>query len=196
MVSREIFDLIREKNGMHASWAVWKKENCKPTSNVGDLSIFEDEKEINGILPILKPDIILAGLNLSRGLVSKKFGNFHDASPRAKDYKIRFALKGSPLWGSYMTDVITDFVEPDSNKVRLSLKKNPQLEEEKVEAFFSEILELSRKPIVFAFGTHAHSLIDKYNRGRVSNFKLIHYAHFISKEDYRKEVAAVSESVF
>ena len=45
----------------------------------------------------------------------ESFSNFHSSSSTAQDYKIRYALKDTKFWGSYMTDIIKNFPEKHSN---------------------------------------------------------------------------------
>ena len=44
MVDKEHFELIKKKYGHYASWAIWADEGETPKSNVGDLNIFDLEK--------------------------------------------------------------------------------------------------------------------------------------------------------
>ena len=57
------------------------------------------------------PNIIFVALNFSRETVMEDFANFHDARHISQDFKIRYALKGTKLWGGYMTDIIKNFPE-------------------------------------------------------------------------------------
>ena len=116
-MNKKQFDLIKKRYGHYASWAIWAEEGDKPKSNMGDLSIFEDKN----ILSHLNPNIILAGLNISkRDELNRPFENFH--GPLVGSYKIRYAFKNSPYWGGYMTDVIKDFAEKASKKMMNYLK--------------------------------------------------------------------------
>lgn len=107
MIHHDKFDFIKNKYGHYASWAVWGDEGAKPKDNIGDLSIFDLERNFS-ILPILNPDVVLVGLNISRP-IETPLANFHDSRPQSMDYKIRYAFKNSPYWGAYMTDIIKDF---------------------------------------------------------------------------------------
>jgi len=44
MFSQEKFDFIKKKYGCCASWAVWAEVGETPTSNMGDLTIFDTGK--------------------------------------------------------------------------------------------------------------------------------------------------------
>ncbi len=48
------------------------------------------------------------------------------------EYKIRYALKNSPFWGGYMTDVIKDFAEKASKKMMDYLRENKSFEKENI----------------------------------------------------------------
>ena len=63
-------------------------------------------------------------LNFSLNVKHEPWGNFYSDRPHAIDYKTRFALKGSTLWGGYMTDIIKDYSEKESNKLVEFLKTN------------------------------------------------------------------------
>ena len=74
-------------------------------------------------------EIIFIGLNISRP-IENPLGNFHDPRPMATDFKIRYALKDTPYWGGYMTDIIKDFEEKASGKMMKYLKTDPAFEKE------------------------------------------------------------------
>ena len=93
-----------------SSWAIWKewKPAEKSKSGMGDTSFFENPS--TELLKILNPNIVLVALNISRK-VDHPFGNFHPNYLAAHDYKIRYVLQRTPLWGGYMADFIKDFEE-------------------------------------------------------------------------------------
>jgi hypothetical protein len=109
MIDRKRYELIRQKHGKHASWAIWATQAQKAKSNMGDITIFNNES----IIPQLRPNLLMVGLNLSRATPEEPFRNFHDSSPRAQDYKIRHAFIGTEFYGAYMTDIIKGLVEVD-----------------------------------------------------------------------------------
>lgn len=191
-ISRAQFERIKTNLGRHTSWAVWAPVGEKPKSNVGDLSMFNDEEKIEEIILKLNPNIVLAGLNgatVGEANIdgAEPFSNFHSGWSRATDYKIRFATVGTALEGAFMTDVIKDHYETDSGLVLKELKKNPEYERKKVDEFFSEITQVSRDPMIFAFGGLAYELIQRYNTHNFSVYKLYHYAFTMSKEKFRIE---------
>jgi len=95
MIDSKKFEFIKKKYGHYASWAIWAEAGEKPKSNMGDLSIFDMENYVN-LFQQLNPNIILVGLNISKR-IERPLANFH--GPNGAAFKIRYALKGSPLWG-------------------------------------------------------------------------------------------------
>ena len=81
------------------------------------------------------------------------------------DYKIRYALKDTMFWGAYMTDIIKDFEEKISGKVRTYLKENKEFEEENVSYFLQELDDIgSINPTLVAFGNDTHSILEEKSK--------------------------------
>ncbi|MCX6690874.1 MAG: hypothetical protein NTW33_02175 [Methanoregula sp.] len=191
MIDQTKFEFIKKKYGYYASWAIWADAGEKPKDNVGDLSVF-DIKHNAGFLQQLNPNIILVGLNVSRGELKVPLANFHDARSEAMDFKVRYALSGSPFWGAYMTDIIKDFDQKASGKVMCYLSKNKQFEKENVRFFREEINDLeSHNPTIIAFGGHVHTILTRNLTNEFKILKIPHYSIYCSKEKYRKEVSCI-----
>ena len=170
------------------SWAIWVDEWKNPKDNMGDLSVFDIEKNA-GLLRQLNPNIILVGLNVSRGVIKVPFANFHDARPQANDFKIRYALLGSPFWGAYMTDIIKDFDQKESGKVRSYLRTHKPFEEENARLFREEMKDIGTdNPTIIAFGVDTYTILNRNFKNEFKIRKVLHYSHYISKEKYREEV--------
>jgi hypothetical protein len=185
MITRAKFELLKEKYGNWISWAIWAEAGDAPKSNVGDLSIFTGDN----FLELLNPEIVLVGLNISRGDIKFPLANFHDARSEATDYKIRYALKSSPFWGGFMTDIIKDFNEKESGKMMSYLRANKAFEDSNVEIFREELKDLgSVNPIIIAFGNDAYSILLRNFKNQYKVLKVPHYANYTSKEKYRGEV--------
>jgi hypothetical protein len=186
MVDSQQFENIKKKHGGYASWAVWADASERPKSNVGDVSHFKNES----VLSLLKNDAVMVGLNISRPF-SEPFTNFHDRNPRANDFKIRYAFKGSAYYGAYMTDIIKSHVEVDSRNVMKYLKEHPEIIERNFKAFREEMQDLGAKaPVILAFGKDTHKLLsENLNKDEYSRLvKLTHYSHQIGKEAYKERV--------
>ena len=184
----DTFNNIKNQYGECGSWAIWGNEKNTPKSNIGDLSVL-DPKLNKELLTQLKPEYVFVGLNFSTIENVTPLSNFHSSSSNAQDYKIRYALKNTKYWGSYMTDIIKNFEEKHSNLMMEALNKDRDLEIKNINIFLQELetLNVKNKQII-AFGGDSYKIL-KRNLGDKFNIqKITHYAHFINKENYRKEL--------
>jgi hypothetical protein len=187
-MERERFERIKEIHGLYASWAVWAEPGDKPKSNVGDLGVLDPDRNPR-LLSQLRKNVVMVGLNFSRSLLREPFRNFHDPSPRAQDFKIRYAFKGTEYYGAYMTDIIKDFPVLQARELRKQLTKSLILQN--VDTFLRELDDLdAHKPIVIAFGWDAYQLIAKWvpadSYGKL--VKVTHYSVYLGQERYRAKV--------
>lgn len=192
MIDKQQFENIKQKHGSYASWAVWADASEKPKSNMGDVSHFENES----ILGLLKNDVVMVGLNISRP-VCKPFHNFHDSNPSANDFKIRYAFKNSPYYGAYMTDIIKFLEEVDSRNVLRHLKEHPARIEENLKIFREEMRDIkATAPIILAFGKDTYKLLtETLSKNEYCKLiRLTHYSHQIGKEAYKAAVLKEIES--
>jgi len=191
MLNHSRYELIKKKYGHYASWAIWADEGKKPKDNMGDLRVFDEAHNPN-LLKQLNPEIILVGLNISRGVVPGSFGNFHDPRPESQDYKIRYAMKGTPVWGAYMTDIIKDFSQKVSGKVLSYLSRNIAFEEENIDIFREEIRDLEvDNPTIIAFGQAAYTILERNLCDEFTIQRISHYSMYISRENYRDRVRSI-----
>jgi hypothetical protein len=190
-IDRDRFDRIKAKYWNVASWAVWAEPDEGAKSKVGDLSPLNPIYNTR-LLDQLNPNVAFVGLNISRSVILQPFANFHDARSQATDYKIRFAFRESPFWGGYMTDIIKDFEEKSSGKLKTYLRKHPAFERENVCSFLGELSELGTvAPTLIAFGREVHSILKRNFAHTHRILKVRHYAAYMSKEDYREEVRRI-----
>lgn len=186
MISKEIYEQIRKEHGSHSSWALWADVVDTPKSGVSDLRVFDDK-----VYEKLNPNYVFVGLNPSvQDVKPEDWCNFHSRdTKRQNDYKLRFALKGTKFWGSYMTDLKSPIKETDSNKVSVS--------EDDVNSFMVEISLLGTKPVLIALGSKVYKALTKHKNlpNECKIVKIRHYSSFISKEKYRKEVLDILANV-
>jgi hypothetical protein len=186
MITRERFDLIKQNWGELASWAVWAEMGDTPRTNIGDLTIFEREE----ILRDLKPEILFVGLNISRDDLKDRgpFANFHSNYGHAQEYKLRQVLKGTRLWGGYLTDIIKDYPDINSSNVLKKLKEDPSIEIENVQRFKREINDLGvEDPTIIALGGASYKILLR-NFRHLKVFKMTHFSARIKLEKYKSEV--------
>jgi hypothetical protein len=189
-ITNENFLSIKSKYGHMASWAIWANKNIKEKSNIDDISFLDNIKNIK-----LNNNIILVGLNISEK-IKRPFGNFHSENPFAHDYKIRYALKDTIIWGAYMTDIIKDFEEKVSNNLMKYLRDNPEFLKENINSFEDELKYIgSDKPILIAFGNDCYKILNSNLKEKYSIYKVSHYSSCISKEELKKEFLDIIQNL-
>ena len=192
----EKFKFIKDKYGPVASWAIWKEVGETPKSNMEDLNILDPQQNPN-LLSQLKPNVVFVGLNTSKDISGlEPFSNFHPTNPFANDYKTRYALKDTELWGGYMTDIIKDHVGMNAQEVMNYLNANPDVEEKNIETFRKELKDIgTENPNIIAFGIDAHSVLTRNLNNEFNIFQVTHYAHFINPQRYREEFESLIERI-
>ena len=188
-ISLSQFEAIRDRFGWCASWALWAPVQVKPKSGIGDLRHFES-LALSSTLRLLHANVIFIGLNISRDDHNRKsFANFHSENPSGQDYKLRYALQGTPFIGAYMTDIIKGFEEVSSAKLMTALRNDPALEPDNIKVFLEELdLLQARDPILVALGGAAHRILTRNFSSKFRIVRVPHYAHQISPPTYRKQV--------
>lgn len=144
------------------------------------------------LLATLQPDVFMVGLNISRSF-SEPFRNFHDPSPMAQDYKLRYAFAGTPFYGAYMTDIVKHVETVTSGELLGHLRANPEALTTSIGLFQEELQDLGAvRPTILAFGGAAHRLVAE--NVAVSSYdrliRLTHYSHQVGMEAYRATVLA------
>lgn len=183
-MDKEKFQKIKNKYEFWSSWAVWATQDGPDKSNVGNLDIFNLNKNPK-ILDILNPDVIFVGLNISRQ-VEHPFANFHDSSTKSQDFKLRYAVKDTPAWGGYMTDIIKGYEEVESVKLKSYLKNNVDFEKENINLFSKELSDIgSENPILIALGGDAYKILKVSFKNDYDIIKMRHYSDYLGKETYR-----------
>ena len=185
MVTRERFNTVKERYGHYASWAVWAAEGVRPKYGMGDISFFDDPSD--ELLVTLNPEIVLVALNISRPIPrARPFGNFHPDYSHAQDYRLRFALRGTRFWGGYLTDIIKDFEEKVSGKMRAYLRHHRDFEQENVDTFTKELDAIGAKsPTVVALGADSYAILTRNLGDQFRILKAPHYSMRINTEQYR-----------
>lgn len=183
-VPDKILSVIEERFAWCASWAVWADQGIKPTSNIGDTSVFDFTKRTD-VRQKIHSEFIFIGLNVSKSLGENKYSNFHSNSPRAKDYKIRYAVRETPAWGGYMTDLIKNFPELESRKAINFIRNNPKFLYENIDILREEISTLDAEDAkLLCFGGDVFNIL-KNHFPHKKLIHLMHYSSYISKEHYR-----------
>lgn len=183
-IDRAVFDRVKRKWGRYPSWAVWAAvaPTDPPKANIGDLRVL-DLADNPGLLDVLNPDVITIGLNASsRDVSGEDWFGFHDPSPRANYFKLRFAFRDTFLWGACMTDVFNDLHETRSNLVADFLKANPAEIQRGIDRIAGEIADLGcADPLLVVFGGAAHSYVAVHFGSTHRVVKVPHFSTYVSK---------------
>jgi len=195
MIEIDRYNKLKEKYGHTSSWTIWKEEDSTPKSNTGDMSVFNDDN----LCSILHDDYVFVGLNGSSTHGTQEnisWKNFHSDYSGQNDFKLRYALKDTNFWGCYITDVIKDYFEVDSEKVMKYLKDNPDIISKNIEILRNELEILSdKKPVLIAIGNDSYNILNRYLKEEYKILKIMHYSNWISKENYRQKVLEVLKNV-
>lgn len=178
MLKPSQYEEIKNKYGKSASWAVWKDEGNTPKSNISDLSVFNDKE----IYKKLNPNYVFVGLNPSvQDTTEEIWHNFHSPdTKRQNDYKLRYALKNTKFWGAYLTDLVSNVEETNSNKVFVSDKN--------IKKFKEEIALLGVKPVLIAMGDKVYKALISCLKDDFTIVRIKHFSCYVSKEAYREAV--------
>ncbi len=190
-ITERQFYQMKDQFGGCGSWAVWasQAEGGNAKSGVCDISVFDHI----GILDQLHNDFVIVGLNISSPVdKDRPFGNFHSNNPNNTDYKMRHAFAGTPLWGSYMTDVLKYVCEVDSRKIAKNAKEYIDQIDYHANMLKDElsILGADRAMIITLGGLSENLTRFILNRHGLRNkiTKIFHYAHYIGPDKYRQHV--------
>lgn len=198
MICKDSFEMLREKygNGI-SSWTIWADaEEGKPKSGIADVSFFLEEN----ILEQLNSHYIFVGLNAAENAGmedAEAWQSFHSRNPKqSQDYKLRYALKGTRFWGSYITDAIKDYPKTDSGEVWQMLRNNPDVVEKNIRSLEDEIQYLDKgNTVVIAIGNKAYRILSKNLGKKYRICKIMHYSSYVGRETYRNIVLKQLQAV-
>lgn len=194
---RTIFENIKAQFGDVASWAVWHPPIGNNLASCMEVDGLFDLDANPNFLDQINNNVIMVGYNFSIPLNNPPtFHNFHTFNGAIMKHmtlrnasKIRHAFIGTPYYGAYMTDIIKNYVESKSEKVKTTDIDNDF-------RIFRKELEILQadKPIIIAFGSKVYNLLNKHLKPyEYSKLILItHYSHYgdgcATHEGYREKV--------
>ncbi|MGP5254542.1 hypothetical protein [Glutamicibacter ardleyensis] len=157
----------KSRDSEHGTWAVWgDPSGSLPIS--GDNLHFPADDE--SLLDVLHIDVVVVALN--RGSKREIDGppNFH-TSVKSNDHLLGEALRGTPVWGAYMTDLVKDIFDPDATK---AIPKSSDFD-----ALLEEVRGLgATNPTFLVLGKQAHQLIQQLAAERKYPGKVILLPHY------------------
>lgn len=175
MYSDAEYNILKERYGAFASWAIWNKEDLHDTEVIP-----RSIKELNS-------NYVLLGLNKSIDIDLNYWKNFHGYDHARK---LAYACNNTELRGSYMTDLFKNLPEAVASKLDKRLTDTNI--RQNVETFRKEMedIRLSKSSRFIVFGRTAEKYFIKYFRKYFDQPYICtrHYSDFrISDEMWVKE---------
>lgn len=202
-VTKRKYDELKSEYGLCSSWAIWDDITTEKKSFTGGMEwVKKIETELNekGSTVLINTDFMFVALNCSEvpGLHNSNddWTVFHSANSKAKDYKLRDALKNSKYWGSYICDVIKGYEKTESGDVMKEWRhwKKDGRAENVAESFFKEY-DMLGKPLVVAMGNSAYKILcdiqSAHSEKPFELKKIYHYSCQISNDKYFENVHSV-----
>ena len=191
MISQETYITLLNEFGFSSSWTAWSAPangNWKSKDSVSDMSLFTDADKIT---TVLNGNYIFAGLNPSVHDIAAyqvvAWDNFHSSdTKRSQDYKLRYALRGTKYWGSFITDVYSGIAEVNSNAAMRKVTESKTNESVEKILCIREIL--GGTATIVAIGNKAFSVLKKNLPSDIELKKITHYSSYVNIEKYRDMV--------
>ena len=202
MIREEVYYNLKERFGKVSSWTLWQDaEPQYPKSNIGDMSVFHEQN----LLEKLQTNYVFVGLNPAVHDYEEireqeeDWCAFHSTdNQRQNDYKLRYALKGTEYWGSYITDIIKGYNETNSQRVLEDLEANKDLLDRSIELLRTELEIIGEPPVIIALGGEAYRIligIKEFLPPVKSIVQITHFSYRINKENYKKRILRELQSV-
>lgn len=199
-IDRLTFDGLQLKYADHASWAVWGVLSPNdPFTAASDLNLPAVTPQL---LQILRRDIVLLGLNPGNAHTAGTWEAFHGAG-RSQMHRVAEALRGTRVWGAYMTDLFPRIIESDSAVVD-ELVKDPAVVRQNIEGFLQELADLgATAPVICCFGSrtadHARTFLTGSSRITERSYRVVkldHYSGSNRKLNRAKQLGLSTEAYY
>ncbi|SHM08659.1 hypothetical protein SAMN05720467_0529 [Fibrobacter sp. UWB7] len=204
-ISMEKYQLLKEKFGSLASWALWDKASGNPKSreNVGSMEWASDEA---ALIKKIKTKFVFVAFNGSSQHNGKNgheqkisWSNFHSGYKYGRDHKLRYAVLGSAAEGAYITDLIKNDKSKTAKERVNKYKENRALLEKHIDTLKREIELLcgKKKPCLIALGRDTENFLrQSLEKEGYKIFFLSHYSATTPKfDEYREQLKEILDSV-
>lgn len=203
----------REVFGECSSWAIWdmgagdsfrflpdpaEAPKYFLNKSIQKLNRIASQTDLDSIGRDLRTDLILVALNFAErpenqklAMQRFKYASFHEETTTTSDHRLRDACCGTPLWGSYITDLVKfqgEELQPLRDSSSANVKKILRDEDFMMQQIRGLIAELSQlgcvNPILTAMG---NVVFDAFKKPRVikelkdhlgSDIKIIKVTHY------------------
>ena len=196
MLDKKTYEIMKNKYGMVSSWAIWKRADSTPKSNTDSMSWVQDPN----LMQLINTGFVFVGLNASSthgeqdGHFLQPWASFHSGYRYQNDYRLRYALQDTKYWGSYITDVIKNHPEVDSNKVKKFARENPDDIKTNIHNLEIELSFLGEKPVLVAMGGITYDILSEHLKEKYNIVKIKHYSYRMNIDTYREEVLNILDA--
>ena len=175
-----------------ASWAIWSQPKNSKDTNVCDMSIFDNPM----FYEALNEKYVLLGMNPTEldANNTNAWHSFHKSGngKEQKDYKLRNALEGTELWGSYLTDLIKCNFDVNGKEIYkyFNNKENAKELDFNIEILINELANFKNKPIIIALGENVYNLCcQQLKAAGYSVYYINHYSQMkLTAEEYKESI--------
>jgi len=171
-VSFELFNRVSAQCGLHSSWAVWAAPDGTVPVTATNLEFPEVSKPI---LDVLHTDVVTVALNRGDGTTGAPLSTFH-TSGKSRDHVLGEALRTTPAWGAFMTDLDANTVDSDASAVLVG-KRHVERLIERVENVMGDHDGASRTYVLF--GAQVRDAFARYTKEsgvQLRTVSLLHYS--------------------
>lgn len=184
-MNKELYENLKKEYGKRSSWALWADpDEDRPKSNIDCMDVFDGD-----VWNRLNTKYVFVGLNPSgaENANTEDWCAFHSSSPYQNDYKLRYALKDTQYWGSYITDL---FIVKNSNSGEVTKKATLEEINAARDSLIAELEVLrnnGEKPTLIAMGNAVYKYLTPL-QNQYTVKKITHYAYRVNKYKYREMV--------
>lgn len=171
-MNKEQYEILKEKFGHIASFTIWSSPIHGEKSNTSNLELLEKE-DLNSYI---QTSYVFVDYKSSTGYNQRRDGkniawmNFHSDKARQNDYKLRYALKDTPLWASYITPLCKEH----------SMEENLRI--------LTEELSYFENPTLIALGGNVYKELRSHFQDQYKIIVIKHPSFEIKLDEYRQEI--------
>lgn len=184
-MEKELYKTLKNKYGKFSSFAIWAEAIHGEKSNIGNLEIFQED-----LYEPLHTRFIIVDFGNSpsfdrrRDHQQKDWMNFHSDLPRQNEYKLRYAFKDTPLWGSFMIPLFNEY---NTLSLQRKVKEDTDFVESNLQRV-KEQLSYFEQPVLIALGGNVYKYLRSYFGNQYKIVVIKHPSFQIKLEEYKAEI--------
>lgn len=191
MIERGTFDILRERFGHVASWAVWsgRREGRAAGRWVSDLTVLNPDTHPELLTSLHTRAVLIAlnsGVRDAARMAPAPFSMFHD--PVGRDFMLAEAVDETPFRGSYVTDFFKGVPTRDGSGLAAHLAAHPDKLAQDVATLREELALLgATRPLLVCLGSQVEPFVREHLGGDHDVVRVTHYSAAIAKTAYHRQ---------